>query len=78
MTFGKQLEELAYTERPAAYAVVAGENGSVAAVRGAAGMIGLPGGGSLPGKTPEETLAREVCEELARGIRLASKIGEVT
>jgi ubiquinone/menaquinone biosynthesis C-methylase UbiE/GrpB-like predicted nucleotidyltransferase (UPF0157 family)/8-oxo-dGTP pyrophosphatase MutT (NUDIX family) len=78
MIFGKQLEEVAYTERPAAYAVVAGENGSVAAVRGEAGMIGLPGGGSLPGETPEETLVREVREELARGVRLVSKIGEVT
>lgn len=60
LTFGKPLEGVAYTERPAAYVVVAGENGSVAAVRGAAGMIGLPGGGSLPGETPEETVRREV------------------
>jgi GrpB-like predicted nucleotidyltransferase (UPF0157 family)/SAM-dependent methyltransferase/ADP-ribose pyrophosphatase YjhB (NUDIX family) len=78
MTFGKPLEGVAYTERPAAYAVVAGENSTVAAVRGTAGMIGLPGGGSLPGETPEETLVREVREELARSVRLVRRIGEAT
>ncbi len=41
-------------------------------------MIGLPGGGSLPGEIPEETLVREVREELARSVRLVSKIGEAT
>jgi 8-oxo-dGTP pyrophosphatase MutT (NUDIX family) len=41
-------------------------------------MIGLPGGGSLPGETPAETLAREVREELARSVRLVRKIGEAT
>jgi 8-oxo-dGTP pyrophosphatase MutT (NUDIX family) len=76
--FGKQLEGVAYTERPAAYVVVAGENSAVAAVRGPKGMIGLPGGGSLPGETPEETVVREVREELARSVRLVSKIGEAT
>ncbi len=78
MTFGARLEGVAYTERPAAYAVVAGENSTVAAVRGTAGMIGLPGGGSLPGETPEQTLVREVREELARSVRLVRRIGEAT
>ena len=50
----------------------------VAAVRGTAGMIGLPGGGSLPGETPEETLRREVREELARSVRLVRKLGDAT
>ena len=58
MMFGARLEGVAYTERPAAYAVVAGENGTAATVRGASGMSFLPGGGSLPGETPEETLVR--------------------
>jgi 8-oxo-dGTP pyrophosphatase MutT (NUDIX family) len=44
--------------------------------QGTSGMIGLPGGGSLPGETPEGTLVREVREELARSVRLVSKIGE--
>jgi 8-oxo-dGTP pyrophosphatase MutT (NUDIX family) len=76
--FGKQLDQVVYTERPAAYAVVAGENGTVATVRGPRGMIGLPGGGSLPGESAEETVEREVREELARGVRLVRKIGEAT
>jgi ubiquinone/menaquinone biosynthesis C-methylase UbiE/8-oxo-dGTP pyrophosphatase MutT (NUDIX family) len=78
MTFSARLEGVAYTDRPAAYAVVAAENGTVAAVRGPAGGIFLPGGGSLPGETPEETVVREVREELARGLRLVSKIGKAT
>jgi 8-oxo-dGTP pyrophosphatase MutT (NUDIX family) len=76
--FGTRLEGVAYRERPAAYAVVAGHNGTVAAVQGTASMIGLPGGGSLPGETSEATLEREVREELARGVRLVRKIGEAT
>jgi 8-oxo-dGTP pyrophosphatase MutT (NUDIX family) len=76
MTFGARLEGVEYTERPAAYAVVAGENGTVAAVRGPAGGRFFPGGGSQPGETSQETLVREVREELARNVRLVSKIGE--
>ena len=78
MTFGKALKGVAYTERPAAYAVVAGKSGSVATVRGASGMTFLPGGGSLPGEMPEETLMREVREKLARNVRLVRRIGEAT
>jgi 8-oxo-dGTP pyrophosphatase MutT (NUDIX family) len=78
MTFGARLKGVAYTERPAAYAVVAGANETVAAVQGTSGMIGLPGGGSLPGETPEETVRREVREELARSVRLVRRIGEAT
>jgi 8-oxo-dGTP pyrophosphatase MutT (NUDIX family) len=77
-TFGSRLAGVLYTERPAAYAVVGGENGTVAAVRGPSGIIGLPGGGSLPGESPEETVVREVREELARGVRLVRRIGEAT
>ena len=36
----------------------------------------LPGGGSLSGETPEQTVAREVREELARGVRIIRQIGE--
>jgi 8-oxo-dGTP pyrophosphatase MutT (NUDIX family) len=78
MTFGARREGVKYTERPAAYAVVGGPNGTVAAVRGASGLMFLPGGGSRPGETPEETVVREVREELARSVRLVSKIGEAT
>ena len=37
----------------------------------------LPGGGSLLGETSEDTIVREVSEELARRVRLVRKIGEV-
>jgi 8-oxo-dGTP pyrophosphatase MutT (NUDIX family) len=76
VTFGSRLAGVQYAERPAAYVVVGGENRTVAAVRGASGMIGLPGGGSLPGESPEETLVREVREELARNVHLIRRIGE--
>jgi 8-oxo-dGTP diphosphatase len=36
----------------------------------------LPGGGSVPGEAPEETVVREVYEELARSVRLIRKLGE--
>jgi 8-oxo-dGTP pyrophosphatase MutT (NUDIX family) len=78
MIFGVRRKGVAYTERPAAYAVIRGENGTVAAVRGASGVMFLPGGGSVPGETPEEMLVREVREELARSVRLVDKIGEAT
>jgi 8-oxo-dGTP pyrophosphatase MutT (NUDIX family) len=78
MIFGSRLEGATYTERPAAYAVVRGKGNTVAAVRGPSGMMFLPGGGSLPGECPEDTVVREVREELARGVRLVSKIGEAT
>ena len=43
---------------------------------GAHGRYFLPGGGSLPGETPDETILREMLEELARSVRIVSKIGE--
>jgi 8-oxo-dGTP pyrophosphatase MutT (NUDIX family) len=50
-------------------------NQSSLCAAGRPGVIGLPGGGSLPGETPEQTLVREVREELARGVRLVTQIG---
>jgi 8-oxo-dGTP pyrophosphatase MutT (NUDIX family) len=67
-----------YTERRAAYGVILGENGTVAVVRGPSGRFWLPGGGSLPGESAEETLVREVREELGRGVRQIHRIGEAT
>jgi 8-oxo-dGTP pyrophosphatase MutT (NUDIX family) len=78
LTFGFRREGVDYTDRPAAYAVVGNEYGGVATVSGPGGMLWLPGGGSLPGETPEETLIREVREELARSVWLVRKIGEAT
>ncbi|MFN7944773.1 MAG: NUDIX domain-containing protein [Blastocatellia bacterium] len=63
------------TRRVAAYVVVTDNAGRIAAVQGKAGYF-LPGGGALPGETPEQTIRREVLEELAREVRLLYCIGE--
>lgn len=82
LIFGFPEPKKAYTERPAAYVVIVDdERGKVAMVKGS--MSGrpnlfLPGGGSLPGEAPEETVIREVAEELARRVRLTRTLGEVT
>jgi 8-oxo-dGTP pyrophosphatase MutT (NUDIX family) len=39
-------------------------------VKGTSGKFFLPGGGSLPEETAEETVRREIREELARSVRL--------
>lgn len=65
-------------ERRAAYGVFLGEAETVAVVQGPSDGFWLPGGGSLPGESPEDTLIREGREELARGVRLIQRIGEAT
>src|SRR3954468_22885709 len=77
-TFGVRLDGVAYVDRPAAYVVVAGENGTVAAVKGQSGKFFLPGGGCLPGEAAEEAVRREVREELAGSVRLIRRIGAAT
>ena len=72
--FGRAVKGVEYAARPAAYAVVRGEGGRVAAVRTASGYF-LPGGGSLAGETPEGTVRREVREELAREVRIVGCVG---
>lgn len=74
--FGSREPRVQYTERRAAYVVVISDGGEVAAVVGSRPSHFLPGGGSLPGEAPEETVAREVYEELGRGVRLKRKLGE--
>jgi 8-oxo-dGTP pyrophosphatase MutT (NUDIX family) len=78
ITFGIRREGVQYRQRRAVYAVVGGANGTVAAVKGPSGRFWLPGGGSLRNETAEETIVREVREELARSVRLIRKLGEVT
>lgn len=73
--FGDPLPGREYRDRPAAYAVIRNCNGDVAAVQGNRGCF-LPGGGALPGETPEATIRREVREELGRHVGLISRIGE--
>lgn len=64
-----------YEKRLAAYAVIRNESGAIAAVSVPKGYW-LPGGGTRPGETPEETVAREVREELGYATRIVSMIGE--
>ena len=71
-------EGVAYADRPAAYAVIAGENGTVAAVKGTTGRVLPARRRLLAGEAAEETIRREVCEELARSIRLIRPIAAAT
>lgn len=75
LTFGFVKPDVVYTERRAVYTVVASEEGRVAAVKGRDKYF-LPGGSSLPDESLEDTIIREVREELARDARLICKIGE--
>jgi 8-oxo-dGTP pyrophosphatase MutT (NUDIX family) len=73
--FGSAPAGVVCHKRLAAYAIIAGAEGRIAVVRGRMGYW-LPGGGALPGEAPEETVAREVREELGHRVRLVGKIGE--
>jgi 8-oxo-dGTP pyrophosphatase MutT (NUDIX family) len=74
LIFGTPKPNVLYTERRAAYVVVI-DDGLVTMVKSGQDHF-LPGGGSMPGEAPEETVTREVREELARGVKLLRRIGE--
>jgi len=77
--FGEPPAGVGCRARLAAYVVVRDPGGRVAVVRvrAADGTMRswLPGGESHPGESPETTAAREVREELGRGVRLDGRIG---
>ena len=73
--FGSAPAGVVCRKRPAAYAVIRGADGRVAAVRRGTACW-LPGGGSLPGEAPADTVVREVREELGRACRLIRRIAE--
>jgi 8-oxo-dGTP pyrophosphatase MutT (NUDIX family) len=54
--------------------VISIDAGKVAMVSSGRNLF-LPGGGSLPGETPEVTVTREVREELGRNMRLIHTVG---
>jgi len=65
--------------RPAAYAVIRAGDGRVAAVRAASRprrAHWLPGGGAQAGETPEDTVRRELREELGYEIRIVARLGD--
>src|SRR5205085_2738055 len=66
---------LKYKDRRAAYAVIITGSDRMAAVKGRE-KYWLPGGGSLKEETAEETILREVREELGRTVRLIQEIGQ--
>ena len=74
--FGSAEPNVQYSERRAAYVVIT-RDGKVALVKSGQKHF-LPGGGSLPGETPEATVVREVHEELSRPMRLLHRLGEAT
>src|SRR3954447_135668 len=75
VVFGSPTPGVSCTDRLAAYAVITNGESMVAVVNSKKGHF-LPGGGSLPGEAPEDTVQREVREELGRGARLLGKLGE--
>jgi 8-oxo-dGTP diphosphatase len=77
IVFGSREPNIQYTERRAAYVVIVDSDGNIAMVKGPQKYF-LPGGGSLPDEAPEDTVAREVSEELARSVRLIRNLGEAT
>ena len=77
IVFGSREPNIQYIERRAAYVVIVSSGGNIAMVK-ARQKYFLPGGGSLPDEAPEDTVAREISEELARRVRLIRSLGEAT
>jgi 8-oxo-dGTP pyrophosphatase MutT (NUDIX family) len=73
--FGSREPGVEYMERRAAYAVIIDGERRVAMVLDRQRYF-LPGGGAWAGETPEQTVAREVEEELARGVCLTRRLGD--
>lgn len=76
LTFGHCDPDVKYDDRRVAYAVVLREN-TFAAVRSRRGGYFLPGGGAVAGEEAEQTVRREIREELACESRLLRCLGEV-
>ena len=77
--FGNAPTDVDCVERPAAYAVIRNDKQQVAVVRAnvlGRGQLWLPGGGIEEGESPEQTIVREIREELGRGAVVADRIGE--
>jgi ADP-ribose pyrophosphatase YjhB (NUDIX family) len=77
--FGAAPEGVVCRPRVGAYAIIRGTGGRVAAVRATVGGRAgcwLPGGGAESGESPEETVVREIREELGRDARLLGRAGE--
>ena len=73
--FGGKLVGQTYIERPGAYAVIRNAQQHIATLRLGTAFF-LPGGGSMPGETPQDTLHREIMEECGRAIQIGPTLGK--
>ena len=72
--FGDIVEGEHYQPRPGSYGVIFRAENEIAVVKYRE-RFRLPGGGADPGESPEETLQREVMEEIGYGIAQIKRVG---
>ncbi|MDP6514780.1 MAG: NUDIX domain-containing protein [SAR202 cluster bacterium] len=72
--FGNRLPNVHHVRRAGVYALITNPDAELALVENR-GIFFLPGGGSWSGESLEETLAREVREELAWEVSVDSRLG---
>lgn len=78
--FGEAPSDVECRDRYAAYAVIRNANSLVAVVQfrvGGRDHFWLPGGGMHDAESPEETIIREVKEELGRQVQVHRDLGQV-
>ncbi len=73
--FGERIQGQTYRVRPGAYGVIFDAERRIAVLRTKQGFY-LPGGGSEPGETPEQTLRRETQEECGFSLDIGQSLGE--
>jgi 8-oxo-dGTP diphosphatase len=76
--FGKRRSDVAYLERPGAYAIIRGTGSRLAFIRGETGRLFLPGRGVQPGELPEDAMLREIIEEIGWRARILDTMGRAT
>ena len=75
VTFGTQLPQTTYIERPGAYGIIQNDRSEVCLIKIHAGYT-LPGGGIDPSESKEEALHREIREETGFSIDIQKYIGQ--
>jgi 8-oxo-dGTP diphosphatase len=72
-SFGQQLKTEQYIDRPGAYAILLNDAEEICLIN-EKGRYTLPGGGSDPGESLEETVSREVKEETGYDIKIINTL----